>query len=54
MRTRFPLQTCDSRLHAEQRACLAALESLYDKYALTSDDIKKRCDATTPKLKWSL
>lgn len=38
-------------LKADQRACLAALENLYDKYAVTAADIERQRDAASEKLK---
>jgi type I restriction enzyme M protein len=48
---RLLMQTYESYLRAGQRACLAALENLHDKYAVTAEDIEKRRDAATAKLK---
>ena len=45
------VRTYESYLRADQRACLAALENLYSKYAVTAEDIEKRRDAATKKLK---
>jgi len=45
------MQTYESYLRADQRACLAALENLRDKYAVTAEDIEKRRDAAAAKLK---
>ncbi len=45
------IQTYESYLRADQRACLAALENLYDKYAVTAADIEQRREAATAKLK---
>jgi type I restriction enzyme M protein len=47
----FLMQTYESYLRADQRACLAALENLYDKYAVTAADIEMRRDAASEKLK---
>jgi len=44
-------QTYESYLRADQRACLAALENLHAKYAVTAEDIEKRRDAAAKKLK---
>jgi type I restriction enzyme M protein len=48
---RLLVQTYESYLRADQRACLAALENLYSKYAVTAEDIEKRRDAAAKKLK---
>lgn len=45
------VQTYASYLRADQRACLAALENLHAKYAVTAADIERRRDAATAKLK---
>jgi type I restriction enzyme M protein len=45
------VQTYESYLRADQRACLAALENLYEKYAVTTMGIEQRRDAATAKLK---
>ncbi len=45
------MQTYESYLRADQRACLAALENLHAKYAVTAEDIEKRRDAANRKLK---
>ncbi len=47
---RLLVQTYESYLRADQRACLAALENLHDKYAVTAADIEQRRDAATAKL----
>lgn len=44
-------QTYESYLRADQRVCLAAIENLYSKYALTAEDIEKHLDAAAKKLK---
>ncbi len=44
-------QTYESYLRAEQRACLAALENLHDKYAVTAREIEKKRDDALAKLK---
>ena len=36
---------------ADQRACLAALENLHAKYAVTAAEIEQRRDAATARLK---
>jgi len=48
---RLLVQTYESYLRADQRACLAAIENLHDKYAVTAQDIEKRRDAAAVKLK---
>jgi len=45
------VHTYESYLRADQRACLAAIENLYDKYAVTAADIEQRREAATAKLK---
>lgn len=45
------VQTYESYLRADQRACLAALENLYAKYAVTAEDIEKRRDAAAARLR---
>jgi type I restriction enzyme M protein len=45
------VQTYESYLRADQRACLTALENLHAKYAITAEDIEKRRDAAGKKLK---
>lgn len=45
------VQTYESYLRADQRQCLARIENLYDKYAITAEDIEARRDAATAKLK---
>jgi len=45
------VQTYESYLRADQRACLAALENLYDKYAVTAANIEQRRETATAKLK---
>ena len=45
------VQTYDSYLRADQRACLAALENLHAKYATTATDIEQRRNSATAKLK---
>ncbi len=42
--------TYESYLRADQRACLAALENLHAKYAVTAKQIEVRRDAATAKL----
>jgi type I restriction enzyme M protein len=44
------VQTYESYLRADQRACLAALENLHAKYAITAEDIETRRDAAAKKL----
>ncbi len=53
MRVGFPMQTSASYVRVAQRACLAALENLHAKYAVTAGDIESRRDAATAKLKGS-
>ena len=48
---RLLVQTYESYLRADQRSCLAALENLHDKYAVTAEDIEKRRNAAVAKLK---
>jgi type I restriction enzyme M protein len=48
---RLLVQTYESYLRADQRACLAALENLHAKYAVTAEDIEKRRDGAAKKLK---
>jgi type I restriction enzyme M protein len=48
---RLLVQTYESYLRADQRACLAALENIYSKYAVTAEDVEKRRDAAAKKLK---
>ena len=48
---RLLVQTYESYLRAGQRSCLAALENLYDKYAVTAEDIVKQRDTAAAKLK---
>ncbi len=48
---RLLVQTYESYLRAYQRACLAALENLHAKYAVTAGDIEKRRDTAAAKLK---
>ena len=48
---RLLVQTYESYLRAGQRECQAALENLYNKYAVTAEDIEKRRDAASAKLK---
>ncbi len=43
--------TYQSYLKADQRACLAAVENLYDKYAVTAKDIERQRDEASEKLK---
>ncbi|MCC6489639.1 MAG: N-6 DNA methylase [Candidatus Hydrogenedentes bacterium] len=47
---RLLVQTYTSYLRADQRACLAALENLHAKYAVTARDIEAMRDAATAKL----
>jgi type I restriction enzyme M protein len=48
---RLLAQTYESYLRADQRACLAALENLHAKYAITATDIEQRRGKATAKLK---
>jgi len=48
---RLLVQTYESYLRADRRACLAALENLHDKYAVTAEEIEKRRDEAAAKLK---
>ena len=48
---RLLVQTYESYLRADQRACLAALENLHTKYALTASDIEQRRNAAAARLK---
>jgi type I restriction enzyme M protein len=48
---RLLVQTYESYLRANQRACLAALENLHAKYATTAIDIEQRRNAASAKLK---
>lgn len=48
---RLLVQTYESYLRADQRECLAALENLHEKYAVTATEIERRRDAATAKLK---
>ena len=48
---RLLVQTYESYLRADQRACHAAIENLHAKYAVTATDIEQRRDAAAAKLK---
>ena len=48
---RLLVQTYEGYLRADQRACLAALESLHAKYAVTAKAIEAKRDAEAAKLK---
>lgn len=48
---RLLVQTYESYLRADQRACLAALENLHAKYATTTVQIEQRRNAATAELK---
>ncbi len=48
---RLLVQTYEAYLRADQRACLAALENLHAKYAVTAKDIEAKRDAEAAKLK---
>jgi type I restriction enzyme M protein len=45
------VQTYESYLRADQRACIAALENLHAKYAVTAEGIEKKRDEAAAKLK---
>ncbi len=45
------VQTYESYLRADQRACLVVLENLYNKYAVTAEEIEKRRVTAAAKLK---
>jgi type I restriction enzyme M protein len=45
------MQTFKTYLRADQRRCIAALENLYSKYAVTAEEIEKRRDEAEKKLK---
>ena len=47
---RVLVETYQSYLREHQRACLAALQNLHDKYAVTAEEIEKRRDAAAKKL----
>lgn len=51
---RLLVQTYEGYLRADQRACLAALENLHAKYAVTAKAIEAKSDAEAAKLKWFL
>lgn len=48
---RILIETYESYLRADQRACLAALENLHAKYAVTAKAIEAKRDTATAKLK---
>lgn len=48
---RLLVQTYEGYLRADQRACLAALENLHRKYAVTAKEIEARRDVAAAKLK---
>ena len=48
---RLLLQTFDAYLRADQRACIAALENLHGKYAVTAKQIEAKRDEVAAKLK---
>lgn len=48
---RLLVRTYESYLRADQRACLAALENLHRKYAVTAREIEARRDAAAMRLK---
>jgi type I restriction enzyme M protein len=45
------VQTFETYLRADQRACLAALENLHSKYAMTAEAIERKRDEAAAKLK---
>ena len=47
---RLLVQTFEGYLRADQRACLAALENLWSKYAVTASAIEAKRDAEAAKL----
>jgi len=47
---RLLVQTYDGYLRADQRACLAALENLHAKYAITAMDIERKRNAEAAKM----
>ena len=49
---RMLLQSYVDYLVADQRACIAALENLHAKYAVTAADIEEKRDAAAAKLQW--
>lgn len=51
MRARRLVETSGSYLRADQRACLAALENLHAKYAVTAEDMEKRRDTAAAEVK---
>jgi type I restriction enzyme M protein len=48
---RILVQTYEGYLRVDQRACLAALENLHAKYAVTAKAIEAKRDAEAAKLK---
>lgn len=48
---RMLVETYESYLRADQRACLAALENLHNKYAVTAREIEQRRDDAAARLK---
>lgn len=48
---RLLIQTYEGYLRADQRACLAAIENLYGKYAVTAKEIEKKRDEEGKRLK---
>jgi type I restriction enzyme M protein len=48
---RLLIQTYKGYLHADQRACVAALENLHGKYAVTAKDIEAKRDAEVRQMK---
>ena len=51
---RVLVQTYEGYLRADQRACVAALENLHDKYAVTAQQIEAKRDEAAGKLKMFL
>jgi type I restriction enzyme M protein len=45
------IETYEGYLRADQRACLAALENLHAKYAVTAQTLEQKRAAATAKLK---
>ena len=48
---RLLVQTYEGYLRADQRACVAALENLHGKYAVTAKQIEAKWDEAAAKLK---
>ena len=51
---RLLMETYRAYLRADQRACIAAIENLWDKYAVTVKEIETQRDSAAEKLKWFL